>query len=396
MMVTLTRKQPGCVTFHFLHARIVNQLNQKHFLRHLTLFNVLVERSTMSITQTALRSLLPGPQYRAFATSARRDTTKAAIMSQYETEHENQTYVLPDGRRLGYAEYGPRNGRPLLCFHGYPSSRLEGEPLKTAAHARNIRILSLERPGFGISSPQPGRRIVDWPQDVHDFAKGMGLEKFAVLGGSGGGPYALACATEDAPTRGMLTGVGLFASAPPWSAGAHHMEAYRRWLVALGRRWPSALAWLLRVTVRTINWIASWPSVQRRVDALLDVAKEKASGAKPDEMTPEAKANRRERLLQLLMNEPFRQGPDAAVEEAKLLSAPDWGFDYADVSFAPVRIWHGGKDANSPVVMIRWLAERVPGSVLTVFEDDSHYSMFPYFERALDELVPPEGTEDQK
>lgn len=310
-----------------------------------------------------------------------------------DDENENQTYVLPDGRKLGFAEYGPRNGRPLLCFHGYPSSRVEAEPLSKAAHARGIRILSLDRPGFGISSPQPGRRIVDWPQDVHDFARGMGLEKFAVMGTSGGGPYALVCGAKDAPTRNLLTGVGLFASAPPWIAGPQHMEAYRRWLVALAHRWPSCLAWLLRATVSTINWIASWPSIQRRIDTLLDTLHEKASGSKPEEMSTEAKAKRRERLLQLLMNEPFRQGADAAVHEAKLLSAPDWGFDFADVSFQPVRIWHGAKDANSPAVMIRYLAERVPGSVLTEFEDDTHYTMFPRFETALDELLPAEERE---
>lgn len=353
----------------------------------------------MSLTRPTLRSLAARhrPHTRAYATTPESTASDKTMADHEYGDGENLIYVLPDGRKLGYAEYGPRNGRPLLCFHGYPSSRLEAEPLAAAATARGIRILSIDRPGFGLSSPQQhegssGRRIVDWPRDVHSFAKGLGLERFAVMGSSGGGPYALACAAEDAPTRGMLTGVGLFASAPPWAAGSQLMERYRRWLVVMAHRWPSGLAWLLRVTVSAMNWVASWPSIQRRVDALLDKIKEDKAAAsgnvKPDEMTPEAKSRRRERLLQLLINEPFRQGAEAAVHEAKLLSAMDWGFELSDVSFAPVRIWHGAKDANSPVVMIRWLAERVPGSVLTEFEDDSHYTMFPHFERAMDELVP--------
>lgn len=319
--------------------------------------------------------------------------SQAKVMVDHEYEHENQFYVLPDGRQLGFAEYGPRNGRPLIYIHGYPSSRVEAEPLSAAAHARGIRILSLDRPGFGISTPQQGRRIMDWPQDVRDFAKGMGLDKFAVMGASGGGPYALACTAEGAATGSMLTGVGLFASAPPWVAGPHYMQRYRRWLVHLAQKWPSGLGWLLSATVGATNWIASWPSIQRRIDTLLDSLQEKDTGTKPDGMTSEAKAKRRDRLFQLLMNEPFRQGADATVHETKLLSALDWGFELADVSFEPVRIWHGAKDTNSPVVMIRWLSERVPGSILTEFQDDSHYTMFPHFQRALDELMPEDKTE---
>lgn len=100
------------------------------------------------------------------------------------SQHDNssQTFQLPDGRVLGFAEYGNPNGRPLLYFHGYPSSRIEAEAADTMAQRCGIRILSLDRPGFGLSTPQPERTLLDWPKDVQTFAHGMGLERFAVMG----------------------------------------------------------------------------------------------------------------------------------------------------------------------------------------------------------------------
>ncbi|KAG7101183.1 hypothetical protein HYQ44_020447 [Verticillium longisporum] len=121
-----------------------------------------------------------------------------------------QEFTLPDGRTLGFAEYGDPRGQPLLYFHGFPSSRLEASVMDDMARQRKIRLLALDRPGFGRSSTQPGQQILDWPTDVVAFATGQNIDRFAVMGASGGGPYALACAR--ALPREMLTGVGLFAS----------------------------------------------------------------------------------------------------------------------------------------------------------------------------------------
>ncbi|CAI6094141.1 unnamed protein product, partial [Clonostachys chloroleuca] len=94
--------------------------------------------------------------------------------------HENQTFGLPDDRVLGFTEYGSREGKPLLFFHGYPSSRLEASGVDELARWRGIRVISLDRPGYGLSTTQPNRTIVDWPADVRTFAEGMKLDKFAI------------------------------------------------------------------------------------------------------------------------------------------------------------------------------------------------------------------------
>ena len=95
---------------------------------------------------------------------------------------DSQTLLLPDGRSIGYAEYGSSTGHPFLYFHGYPSSRLEAYALDHMALKRNIRLLALDRPGFGLSSPSPKRNITDYPSDVQAFASQLKLGRFMVLG----------------------------------------------------------------------------------------------------------------------------------------------------------------------------------------------------------------------
>jgi pimeloyl-ACP methyl ester carboxylesterase len=81
-----------------------------------------------------------------------------------------------------------------MYFHGAPSSRLDLTLFEDAFAARDVRVVSADRPGYGGSSPQPGRRREDWPADVAALADHLGIERFAVLGLSSGGPYAVVCA----------------------------------------------------------------------------------------------------------------------------------------------------------------------------------------------------------
>ena len=184
-----------------------------------------------------------------------RRLTKFTSRTMATHARQNQTFSLPDRRVLGFAEYGVPDGKPVLYFHGYPSSRLEAEPADEMARCRGLRFIALDRPGFGLSTPQPHRRILDWPKDVQAFAKGMRLPPFAVLGLSGGGPFALACA--HALPRDMLTAVGLFASGPPWVAGAQHMSLIRRVTCVAAKHWPSGLRVVFDAFVGVLNYLAT-------------------------------------------------------------------------------------------------------------------------------------------
>src|SRR3954471_17322215 len=98
----------------------------------------------------------------------------------------NNTITLPGGRRLGYAKYGDPDAMPVLYCHGFPSCRLEPSMLPVSG----IRLIALDRPGYGLSEPLPGRTLRDWPRDVAAAADALGLHRFAVVGVSGGAPYA--------------------------------------------------------------------------------------------------------------------------------------------------------------------------------------------------------------
>src|SRR5690348_4059248 len=101
---------------------------------------------------------------------------------------------LNDGRSVGYAEFGLPTGRPVVYCHGFPASRLEAQFTHSSARKFGARIVALDRPGYGLSTFVPGRQIKDWALDVSEVADALELERFAVLGVSGGAPYALACA----------------------------------------------------------------------------------------------------------------------------------------------------------------------------------------------------------
>ena len=98
------------------------------------------------------------------------------------------------GRMLAWNEYGDPAGRPMLYFHGWPSSRLQGRLVHHLARERGLRVIAPDRPGIGRSTYEPGRRLESWPQLMADFADFLGIDRWAQLGVSGGGPYVLACA----------------------------------------------------------------------------------------------------------------------------------------------------------------------------------------------------------
>jgi pimeloyl-ACP methyl ester carboxylesterase len=119
-----------------------------------------------------------------------------------------------DGRKLGYNEYGPADGKPLFYFHGTSSSRIDwqmfgGDQLATQLH---LRLISINRPGMGLSDFQVGRRLLDWPTNVVALADDLGISHFSVLAFSGGGLYAAVCALV-IPDR--LTSVGIVSGAGP-------------------------------------------------------------------------------------------------------------------------------------------------------------------------------------
>lgn len=294
---------------------------------------------------------------------------------------------LPDGRKLGYAEYGNPDGVPLLYFHGFPMSRLEAWGTDAIARNRGIRVIAIDRPGYGLSTYQPNRRIVDWPTDVQDFARHVNLSRFAILGSSGGGPYALACAYALPPD--MLLGVGVLSGAGTWKAGIQDvlMSQYIAHLAAVYL--PGTLCAISAALMRVVKWAVTTEVATKRVDMWIEgLKRDREEWETPREIL--TTAQRRERLLRVSL-EPFVQGMQATVQETRLLTE-DWGFELEDITYSPVRLWHGTKDTNVSIRMARYTAKHIPHSILREFEGENHSSMLFKYETVLLELFPELST----
>src|SRR5215211_6909814 len=138
-------------------------------------------------------------------------------------EHD-RVMRLTDGRRLGYAEYGDPTGRPVFFFHGFGTSRVICPRDDELARNLGARLIAVDRPGIGWSDALPGRRLLDWPTDVAQLANQLGLDRFAIVGWSGGGPYAAACGHALAD---RVRVVGLVSSPAPIS-GVKKADYLRR------------------------------------------------------------------------------------------------------------------------------------------------------------------------
>lgn len=275
-----------------------------------------------------------------------------------------QTFRLPDGRALGYAEYGDPHGRPLFYFHGWPSSRIEFGGLDGDALAARlgVRVIAPDRPGFGLSDFQPGHRFLDWPDDVGRLADHLRLERFAVMSYSAGSPYAAACAfatPERLTAVGIVSGLGLPLSAPGATAG---MPTLMLWTTA---RLHSRLTWLLFKMMK--GSLAAAPRDQL------------PASAKQAMMSEADFAFVREHRTVLGNNldggmEALRQGGYGPAQAASLYWRP-WGFALEDIR-VKVHVWHGEADVNAPFAAhARALARRLPNVEAQFYPGEGHLSL---------------------
>lgn len=281
-----------------------------------------------------------------------------------------QTLSLAGGRTLGYAEWGDASGVPLVHFHGSSSSRLE-HPVDPEVIA-GVRLVTIDRPGHGLSDFQPNRTLLDWPEDVAALANHLGIEQFAVSGWSFGGPHALACAYR-IPDR--LTAVGLISSFGPYDrpAATAGMDRNNKMALAMAHRLP---------------WVAT-----RRVTAMMGRAFTKdpegtarrrfASLPAPDRQALDDR--RATDMLLASMQESFRAGSDGSAWEVRLLTRP-WGFRLQDIT-TPVALWHGDVDINSPPATGSYLSHTIPNATLTVLPEEGHFLILKHWGEIIRQLV---------
>jgi pimeloyl-ACP methyl ester carboxylesterase len=284
------------------------------------------------------------------------DKERNQLMS---TDPIHQVLQLKDGRQLGFAEFGELQGKPLFFFHGQPGSRLGGRIFDDAARRLGIRIICPDRPGYGLSDLKPGRSLLDWADDVLELAGHLHLERFSVLGFSGGGPYSLVCAyaiPQRLQAATFVSGVGP-AHIPGLTQG---MSLPNRMLIN---------------AVRLAPFLAEIPfrSMRNQLKVSQDkVYTQLVATASPADRALMEHAATREHFLEDL-KEGLRPGTRGVAWEVILFTRP-WGFRFEDIH-TPVILWQGLEDVNTPLAMGRYLAETIPGCQSHFMPGEGHQSL---------------------
>ena len=267
--------------------------------------------------------------------------------------------TLPDGRRLAYAEFGDARGRPVLYFHGSPSSRLEPALVGDEVWTRlGLRVIAPDRPGMGLSDFEPGRGFSGWARDAAALADALGLGRFAVMGNSGGAPYVAACAARMPERLGPCVVVS-GGWRMDWPEARRGMPFPNRLYMAAAKRAPLLLRLMLKA-------MAGAPGA----DPSKELAKLK--GRVPPADFEAFAAPGRVEALGLMMRESLRQGTRGACWDARLY-VREFDFGLEEVR-APLTLFHGEQDANAPVALARRVAAALPGARLKTFEGEAHLS----------------------
>lgn len=264
-------------------------------------------------------------------------------------------------RRISFDLYGPETGHPVIYCHGSPGSRFEWSMLadEEVAVKAGVRLIVPDRPGMGLSNSQPGRRLVDWATDCAALANALDLQRFSLLGISGGCPYALATAValpERVASVGILSGTAPY-DVPGLTDGMN-ADALRTLKMAVTR--PGAFQMIWRI-ISLLGRIS--PSLMARQAASVFAAPDKAILMEPSFA----------RRFSTMLRGVLQQGPRGLQQDVALMVSP-WGFDPGLVQ-APVFFWQGDRDTDATPAMARFLADKVQSAQLRIFEGEGHISL---------------------
>jgi pimeloyl-ACP methyl ester carboxylesterase len=280
---------------------------------------------------------------------------------------------LPDGRWLDLRVSGPADGVPLIFHHGTPGASTPPRAMERAALARGLRLVTTSRPGYGDSSPQAGRQVVDVVADTGAVLDEIGASRCLVAGWSGGGPHALACGARLPAAAGVLVIAGV---APYEADGLDWLEGMGEDNVA---EFSAALKGEdeLRPYLLGAREELSGATAQDLIDGLQSLLPEVDRACLTGEFGEDMAASFAEAL---------RSGVEGMVQDDLAFARP-WGFDLAEIS-VPVAIWQGSADLMVPFAHGQWLASRLPGAHVHLEDGEGHLSIgIGALDRMLDELV---------
>lgn len=338
------------------------------------------------------------------------------------TEH-TQVFAEPprlatraDGGKVAFAESGPLSGYPVFFLHGTPGSRIGVLPRPFELSRRRVRLIAIDRPGYGMSDRREGRDVASVAQDVAAVADALGIERFSVSGRSGGGPHALACGAL-LPDR-VRSVVALVSIAPfdavglDWYAGmtASNVIAYSLTRAAMAD--PALVPGMKRSLAVDTGALATdfiaerlfheLPAADRRIVSDTRIRRLLLEGFRnavtnQDNLIAADAADAAEYAASAdsadCADSADRADPTASGRtylagqfDDHIAFCSPWGFDPAEIR-CPTLVWHGGTDVYSPPSHSRWLASRIPNSVLDIDPAEGHFGAVRYFPHLLGWMV---------
>ena len=281
------------------------------------------------------------------------------MLTKRTVEAPDKWITLRDGRRLGYLSCGDQSGLPVFYCHGFPGSRLEVLLADEISATHSIRLIGVDRPGYGLSDAEPDRSLTSWASDIVELADRLNIARFHVLGVSGGGPYAAACAYK-LPFRLLSVGIAC-GLAPIGTAGIlSGMNMINRFGLLLSARRPSLIeTGLIPISVLVRNHpVIAWSFVALR-------------SRQPDRSFLRRGDIRS--VMCMTFREAMRFGAAGAASDLRLYSG-GWGFRLKDIR-TPVNLWHGEKDRIVPIAMGRRVAASIPDCRATFLPIHGHFSL---------------------
>lgn len=277
------------------------------------------------------------------------------------------------GRRLTVDISGAPDGIPVFLLHGTPGSRRGPKPRSGVLYRRGVRLVTYDRPGYGGSTPHNGRSVADAAADVAAIADQLGIGRFSVVGRSGGGPHALACAAL-LPDRVARTAVLVSLAHPD----ASNLQWYSGMTQANTRDFAAASADPLGLA----------ESLKQQAErTLLDpeslLVELETEMTAPDRRVVQDLSIRS--LLTQAYREALRAGPHGWIDDVLALRR-DWGFSLSAIS-GPVRLWHGEQDNFAPVSHTRWLAGQIRNVEVHVQPGAAHFGAVEILPRMLSWLA---------
>jgi pimeloyl-ACP methyl ester carboxylesterase len=272
---------------------------------------------------------------------------------------EQSRLTLRDGRVIGFCEVGDPEGKSVFYFHGFPGSRLEVKWIKRAAEQLHLRIIGIDRPGYGLSDFKPDRTIGDWPQDVAELADALNLPRFVAVGVSGGGPYAASCALK-IPERLTAAGIVCGLGQTDLPGATHGMTPINRLGFSIGKNAP----WMLKLLFLpgSVLLRCSPELILQMIDRHLE---------EPDRRVVKQPDMRR--ILKRSFREAVRQGPSGAVHDLLLYSRP-WDVPLQNIDME-VYLWHGMRDTIVPHTMGLQIKKSIPRCRAAFLPDEGHFSL---------------------